>query len=303
MEGGFFEDLRQLEFFPGAQDEKRGDGCSISAVVSTAPPAQLAPADHGLYQNEESVDFSSIIEAYNAATVTGSPVQAPQQQQQQPPVSSSTIASISPLGGSGNSPGQEVNVTANSNFHIFSSAGGPGGYPDLASLTHPSMYGTDGGYHAASMQQQQQQQQQQQHHIDMTPSPPSMAVDCIGVPATPSPHVVQIDNGFTALRPAPGKERVQKNGKKKNSLDRNSMEYRLKRDRNNIAVRKSREKSKIRVMDTEKRVRELEEENTHLQSKIALLSKELNVLKSLFTSAGVSQPPSFHVKGEQRAQT
>ena len=268
MEGGFFEDLGQLEFFTGAQDEKQ-DSCM--PVVST--PAQLTPPDHlshGIYQNEESVDFSSIIEAYNAATVTTTSSVA------------STVTSASPQNPS--SARQEA-ITTDTSFHSFA------GYHDLVSLGHPSMYGSE---NYGSMHGQ----------VDMTPSPPSMAVDCIGVPTTPSPHVVQIDNSsmssgnFTALRPAPGKAQRSGKASKKHAVDKNSLEYRQKRDRNNVAVRKSREKSKIRVQDTEKRVRELEEENTQLQSKIALLSKELNVLKSLFTSAGVSQPPSF--KGERR---
>lgn len=266
MEGGFLDDLRQLEFFPGAQAEKQGNSCM--PVVST----QLTQPDHlskGLYQDEESVDFSSIIEAYNfgnTAAVTSS-------------ANATSVLSGNP------SERQEGGISSTSNFHSFPSYLSP----DLSSLAaHTSMYGSDN--YGNPLQGQ----------VEMTPSPSSMAVvDCIGVPATPSPHVVQIDSNFTALHPAPGK--AQKSGKmsKKSLTDKNSMEYRHKRNRNNVAVRKSREKSKGRVLDTEKRVRELEDENTHLQSKIALLSKELNVLKSLFTSAGVSQPPSFHVKGER----
>ena len=270
-EGSFLDDLRQLEFFPGAQAEKQGNSCM--PVVSTQP-------DHlnqGIYQEEESVDFSSIIEAYNFSN-TGVVT---------PPATATSVSSESPSGR------QEV-VSSTSSFHSFP------GYlsPDLASLSaqHSSMYGTENYGNPLHGQ------------VDMTPSPPAMGVvDCIGVPATPSPHVVQIDNtgmstNFTALRPAPGK--AQKTGRagKKSNTDKNSTEYRQKRDRNNIAVRKSREKSKVRVLDTEKRVRELEDENTHLQSKIALLSKELNVLKSLFTSAGVSQPPSFRVKDDRMPQ-
>jgi hypothetical protein len=275
MEGGFLDDLRQLEFFPGTQAEKQGDSCM--PVVST----QLTqPADHlnqGIYQDEQSVDFSSIIEAYNLSENTSIP-------------SSATSTSV-PSGGTPER--QEAAVSSTSNFSTFSEYLSP----DLSSLAaHTSMYGSEN--YGNPMHGQ----------MDMTPSPPAMSVvDCIGVPATPSPHVVQIDNSgmstnFTALRPAPGK--AQRSGKagKKGSMDKNSLEYRQKRDRNNVAVRKSREKSKVRVLDTEKRVRELEDENTQLQSKIALLSKELNVLKSLFTSAGVSQPPSFHLKDERRTQ-
>ena len=83
----------------------------------------------------------------------------------------------------------------------------------------------------------------------------------------------------------------------KKQLERGTTIYREKRLRNNVAVRKSRIKSKQRVMETEKRVKELEDENGQLQNKIALLTKELNVLKSLFSSAGVSNP-SPPVKSE-----
>lgn len=86
----------------------------------------------------------------------------------------------------------------------------------------------------------------------------------------------------------------------KKSLSKDSEEYRDKRERNNVAVRKSRNKSKQRVLETEKRVKELEDENTQLQNKITVLSKELNVLKSLFASAGVVQPP---VKMEDQSST
>ena len=95
--------------------------------------------------------------------------------------------------------------------------------------------------------------------------------------------------------PAPGKMPRQKSGKqsasKKKMADKNSNEYLEKRERNNIAVRKSRIKTKQRVQETEQRVKELEDENTQLQSRITLLMKELNVLKSLFASAGVPHPP------------
>lgn len=263
MEGGFLDDLRQLDFFPGAQDEKQGTNCM--PVVSQLPQDHLS---QGIYQEEESVDFSSIIYNLSNNTVT----------------SSTVVPSVSPRNPSS---GRQEGVTSTSVFHSFP------GYlsPDLSSLEHTDMYGSENYGNPLHSQ------------LEMTPSPP---VDCIGVPTSPSPHVVQIDTGisttFTALCPAPGK--AQKGGKmgKKNAPEKNTMAYRHKRDRNNVAVRKSREKSKVRVLDTEKRVWELEEENTHLQSKIALLSKELNVLKSLFTSAGVSQPPSFHVKDERMTQ-
>ena len=69
--------------------------------------------------------------------------------------------------------------------------------------------------------------------------------------------------------------------------DRNSEDYRLKRDRNNIAVRKSREKSRQKARETMEKVSRLKKENEDLEMKVKLLSKELNLLKDLFlTHAG-----------------
>ncbi|XP_015786708.1 CCAAT/enhancer-binding protein gamma [Tetranychus urticae] len=66
------------------------------------------------------------------------------------------------------------------------------------------------------------------------------------------------------------------------SLDKESDEYRKKRQRNNIAVKKSRHKSKIKTMQTLERVNALKAENEQLQQKIVILSKELALLKQLF---------------------
>lgn len=65
-------------------------------------------------------------------------------------------------------------------------------------------------------------------------------------------------------------------------LDKESDEYRLKRERNNIAVRKSRMKSRMKQKETNLRVEELKKENEELEERIKLLSKELGVLKDLF---------------------
>ncbi|KAL1501187.1 hypothetical protein ABEB36_006564 [Hypothenemus hampei] len=69
--------------------------------------------------------------------------------------------------------------------------------------------------------------------------------------------------------------------------DKNSDEYRRRRERNNIAVRKSREKAKVRTRETEEKVKILIKENERLQKRIELLNEELNVLRSLFTNVGV----------------
>ncbi len=84
---------------------------------------------------------------------------------------------------------------------------------------------------------------------------------------------------------------------KKSSSDKNSDEYRQRRERNNLAVKKSRMRSKQKAQDTQQRVNELKEENERLEAKIKLLSKELSVLKDLFLEhahnlADNVQPPA-----------
>jgi len=77
---------------------------------------------------------------------------------------------------------------------------------------------------------------------------------------------------------------------KRRAPQKDSVEYRAKRDRNNVAVRKSRDKAKQRQKETEEKVHELTSENEALQKKVDLLSKELNVLKGLFANVGASLP-------------
>lgn len=84
---------------------------------------------------------------------------------------------------------------------------------------------------------------------------------------------------------------------KKPQTDKDSEEYRQRRERNNLAVKKSRMRSKQKAMDTQQRVNELKEENERLEAKIKLLSKELSVLKDLFLEhahnlADNVQPPA-----------
>ncbi|XP_038066322.1 CCAAT/enhancer-binding protein beta-like [Patiria miniata] len=75
--------------------------------------------------------------------------------------------------------------------------------------------------------------------------------------------------------------------------DKDSEEYRQKRVKNNIAVRRSREKSKAKSYELQGKVKELTTENDRLNKRVELLTKELTVLKSLFTNVGKSAPPSL----------
>lgn len=217
------------------------------SVIYDLPLAPISSSQHqpfDIFPNEESVDFSALVEACENTTIIS-------------PNRYSTHSSTSngPLSSAGLFDSSETQAFTFDNKFI-------GMYHDTGFLPPTSL----------------------SHHMDFSPQPSLINSTSTGAtPQIPMSPLVGTD-------PAPGKSPRGKAGKKK-SMDKNSTEYRDKRDRNNIAVRKSRNKSKLRVLETEQRVKELEDENKLLQNKIALLSKELNVLKSLFASAGVTQPP------------
>ncbi|XP_028812974.1 CCAAT/enhancer-binding protein gamma [Denticeps clupeoides] len=84
------------------------------------------------------------------------------------------------------------------------------------------------------------------------------------------------------VNPSGGGKATPLSKMKKAVADKDSEEYRQRRERNNLAVKKSRMRSKQKAQDTQQRVNELKEENERLEAKIKLLSKELSVLKDLF---------------------
>ncbi|XP_071341903.1 CCAAT/enhancer binding protein (C/EBP) 1 isoform X2 [Trachinotus anak] len=69
----------------------------------------------------------------------------------------------------------------------------------------------------------------------------------------------------------------------KRSISKDSAEYRLRRERNNIAVRKSRDKARRRILLTQQRALQLQEENHKLQMRIAQLTQELDTLKHILS--------------------
>lgn len=69
----------------------------------------------------------------------------------------------------------------------------------------------------------------------------------------------------------------------KRSINKDSMEYRLRRERNNIAVRKSRDKARRRILLTQQRAQQLQEENQKLQMRIGQLTQELDTLKHILS--------------------
>ncbi|XP_055490087.1 CCAAT/enhancer-binding protein delta [Leucoraja erinacea] len=70
--------------------------------------------------------------------------------------------------------------------------------------------------------------------------------------------------------------------KSKKSVDRQSSEYRQRRERNNIAVRKSRDKAKRRNVEMQQKMLELNAENDRLHKKIEQLSRELAIMRNFF---------------------
>ena len=93
----------------------------------------------------------------------------------------------------------------------------------------------------------------------------------------------------------------KKGAGKRQKLDKNSDEYKQRRERNNMAVRKSREASRKKAKETMDKVSKLRDENRALEQKVTILNKELLVLKDLFMThasatataqAAVTQPAS-----------
>lgn len=86
--------------------------------------------------------------------------------------------------------------------------------------------------------------------------------------------------------PAPSGTSRSPSRKSKKRVDKDSEEYRLRRERNNLAVRKSRDKAKMRNMETQHKVLELAAENERLQKRVEQLSRELATLRNLLSATG-----------------
>lgn len=101
---------------------------------------------------------------------------------------------------------------------------------------------------------------------------------CSSPPGTPAPPSKD-------RSPQPG-GKIPSTGKGKKRLDKDSDEYRQRRERNNLAVRKSRDKAKMRNMETQHKVLELAAENERLQKRVEQLSRELATLRNLLSATG-----------------
>ncbi|XP_061199946.1 CCAAT/enhancer-binding protein gamma-like [Neopsephotus bourkii] len=117
-----------------------------------------------------------------------------------------------------------------------------------------------------------------------------------GLQQVPQLVPVSLGGGGKAVPPS-------KQGKKNSFVDRNSNEYRQRRERNNIAVKKSRLKSKQKAQDMLQKVNQLKDENERLEAKIKLLTKELSVLKDLFLEHAHNLADNVQPVGTETATT
>ncbi|XP_048872032.1 CCAAT/enhancer-binding protein beta [Brienomyrus brachyistius] len=101
---------------------------------------------------------------------------------------------------------------------------------------------------------------------------------CSSPPGTPTPQEKGRNPQQNGKMPSATK------GKKR--LDKDSDEYRQRRERNNLAVRKSRDKAKLRNIETQNKVLELTAENHRLQKRVEQLSGELATLRNLLSATG-----------------
>ncbi|XP_072222719.1 CCAAT/enhancer-binding protein beta [Leuresthes tenuis] len=100
---------------------------------------------------------------------------------------------------------------------------------------------------------------------------------CSSPPGTPTP---------SGKGRSPSHGGKSSGGKAKKRLDKDSEEYRQRRERNNLAVRKSRDKAKMRNLETQHKVLELAAENDRLQKRVEQLSRELATLRNLLSATG-----------------
>lgn len=99
-----------------------------------------------------------------------------------------------------------------------------------------------------------------------------------------------LEHGGDIRHSGGGKATPASKSAKKYLYDKESDEYKKRRERNNIAVRKSRDKSRQKAQETMARVNELKSENAQLEQKVTILSKELSLLKDLFLAHAEELP-------------
>jgi len=127
--------------------------------------------------------------------------------------------------------------------------------------------------------------------IPAVPTKPSEVQQKVVKAEQPSAPKSKLPSAASQLKAPSSRRRSSASSKKQ--YTKGSDEYRMKRERNNIAVRKSRFKSKQKFMETCTQVQELAGENERLHSKVNLLTRELNTLRSLLQSRGLLKDPTL----------
>ncbi|KAK0144631.1 CCAAT/enhancer-binding protein epsilon [Merluccius polli] len=120
---------------------------------------------------------------------------------------------------------------------------------------------------------------------------------CTGNAASSDQHHISTQQDFSSFLLPPGACRLPSGGPPgaclpvtKRTISKNSVEYRLRRERNNIAVRKSRDKARRRILLTQQRAVQLQEENQRLQMRMGQLTQELETLRHVLAQRHSMQP-------------
>lgn len=108
-----------------------------------------------------------------------------------------------------------------------------------------------------------------------------------GSDSSPSPSP-ELPSDARRLKSRRQRCRRSSSNKANQSLDKDTYEYRMKRERNNVAVRKSRMKTKEKQVAIFRKANELTEENEDLHSVVASLTEELQRLKNYLAKSGIS---------------
>lgn len=109
--------------------------------------------------------------------------------------------------------------------------------------------------------------------------------------------------------PPPNKKTARSRNSSGADGDKDSDEYRMKRERNNRFVRACREKARQRNEEVERRVDELTTENKELTAKADSLTRELDIYRNLLVSVGTPVPAEvdrelaeIHQQQQQQAE-
>uniref|UniRef100_M3Y881 CCAAT/enhancer-binding protein n=1 Tax=Mustela putorius furo TaxID=9669 RepID=M3Y881_MUSPF len=209
-----------------------------------APPAAPEPLG-GICEHETSIDISAYIDpaAFNDEFLADLFQHSRQQEKAK--------AAAAPAGAAGG------------DFDYTGAPGGPGG-----SVMPGGAHGPPPGYGCAAA-----------GYLDGRLEPPHPA-PALGPAGLPGPGGAL--KGLAATHPDLRAGGGGSAGKVKKSVDKNSNEYRVRRERNNIAVRKSRDKAKQRNVETQQKVLELTSDNDRLRKRVEQLSRELDTLRGIF---------------------